>query len=863
MTVRSRRAAGTFRGSRRYVSTHSSGHFLSGQEPNIEPHALSLRSTDRPSANRFVRLLPSCSAVVGLFAACAVLSPWGVQAARAQEIHGRIVAESSGEPIQGALVSLRDTAGVRRATGFSGPDGGMVVGAPRPGTYRLRVERIGYRTWTSPPLEVASGETLRRTFRVAVRPVRLADLEVTGERTCGTPRDEGEIVARVWEEASKALDAARVGDAKGLYRFRVRAYDRKLDADASRVVEEESRTYTARINQPFMSPPADELARDGYIEGSVMEGRTYYAPDVSALLSDTFFGTHCFRVERDEDAGLLGLRFEPAPGRDLPEIAGTLWVEERTAELRSLDYRYVNFGVDVDGETGGGRLEFRPLPSGAWVIQRWWIRMPRLAAERAWWGQEGGYSFQVQSMSETGRVITQIHSPEGELLYDLEQATLTGTVRDVARQTSAAGAVLRLEGSGRADTTDAEGRFRMTGLQAGTYTLAMEHPRLDSLGAEVRERRVHLRVGKVTEVGMELPSRTTLLAEGCGSGPTDSTSHVVGYVRAAGSGTPLPGTTVAVRRAGSDAPGEGGGKSDLASTRSSTAGAFRLCDVPAGRLEVVARLVGQEVDSAVVTPGSPGDVRSVELTVDRASEAAGGSIAGRVVDEAGEPVSSAEIRLEGTDARAVTDPEGRFSLSKIPAGRHVFRVQHAGYQTVSDTLHVRPGASLSVGVHVAADAIPLEPIRVEVRGEEGEVRGLGVPETSTRSYVLDPARVDSLRGRVGDVEGLLRRLNAPGLRVRELVDNRNPVDRSLCVEMARGGASRRSLSSPSQGPRCRMVQVRVDGMMVGNPRHYLEQLNVETIERVELIPAIEAGARFGTGSANGVLLIYTRQGDSR
>lgn len=831
----------------------------------IEPRAardrlVSLSPSDRPVS--VLRPSPTC---LVLFLTVVGLATAGIRSAGAQEINGRIVAESSGEPIQGALVSLRDTAADRRATAFSGPDGGFEVKAPRSGTYRLRVERIGYRTWTSAPLELAAGETLRRTYRVPVRPVRLADLEVTGERTCGTPRDEGAVVARVWEEASKALDAARVSGEKGLYEFRVRAHDRELDPGARRVQKEDVRTYTTRTNQPFMSPPADQLAREGYFEGSLREGRTYYAPDVSTLLSDTFFATHCFRVERKGDGGLIGLRFEPAPGRDVPEIAGTLWVEEGTAELRTLEYRYVNFGVDLDDRTGGGRLEFQPLPSGAWVIRRWRIRMPRLAAERAWWSERGRYSYRVQSLHETGRVITEIRSPEGELLYDLEQATLTGRVRDEADGAPVPDAVVRLEGTGRADTTGAGGRFRVTGLPAGRYTLAMDHPRLDSLGAEAREENVQLRAGEVTESRLTLPGRTALLAEKCGAGAaTDSTVHVVGFVRGGGSGAAVPGARVALRRTDAGGREEGGERGILARTRSTPGGAYWLCDVPVeGRVAVEARFLGREVDSGALAPGA-GEVRRVDLAVDLGQEAPGGAVGGRVVEaEGGEPVPAAEVRLEGEDARAVTDAEGRFRLPEIPPGRYVLRVRHTGYRSVSDTLRVRQGTSLRVRALLAADAIPLEPIRVEVRAEEEEVRGLGVREKSTRSYVLDETEVDSLRGRVGDVEGLLRRMHAPGLRVRELVNNRNPVDRSLCVEMSRGGGARRSLSHPSQGPRCRMVQVRVDGMMVGNPRNYLERLDMDVIERVELIPAIEAGARFGTGSANGVLLIYTREGGSR
>lgn len=771
--------------------------------------------------------------------------------AGAQEVRGRLVAESTGEPVQGAMVSLRDEAGERRAAAFTGPDGGFVLEAPAPGAYRVRAQRIGFRTWMSPPVEVSAGETVRRTFRVSMEPVSLRDLEVTGERRCGTPAVEGEVVARVWEEASKALEAARVSGERGMYEFTVRAYDRELDARARRVREESSHTYTARTNQPFMSPPPGELAASGYVRGSVEEGRTYYAPDLSTLLSDTFFDTHCFRVEREGGAGLLALRFEPGPGREVPEIRGRLWVEEGTGELRHMEYDYVNLGVDVNARATGGRLEFRRLPSGAWVIRRWWIRMPVMAARRAWWDERERRSYELQGIHETGREIAQIRTPEGRLLYDLERATLVGTVRDSTRGVPLEGAVVRVAGTEWADTTGADGRFRITGLPEGRYSVDLRHPRLDSLGiVELPARDARLAAGELSRVALAVPSWTSLLAASCEAEGT----HVVGRVRERGAELPLSGVRVTVGK-----PSAGGAPPDssrlLAQTVTDARGHFRFCALPpSGSVSVRASYLGATADSTV-SAARGGAVRA-DLGLAVATRAA---VVGRAVDaETGKPIRGAEVRLGAGEASwsAVTDEEGRFRMTEVERGRHPLRVDHSAYPAVEDTLRVEPGVSLSVSVRLASDVVPVEPLRVEVEREGRErVQGLGVPEAATRAYVLSTAEVDSLRGSVGSVESLLRRMRVPGLSVRELVNERNPVDRSLCVELARQRGGR--------NPRCNMVQVRVDGALVAEPMTYLENLDVESVERVELIPPTEAGARFGTGSETGVLLVYTRQGEAR
>ncbi|HEV2749214.1 MAG TPA: carboxypeptidase-like regulatory domain-containing protein [Gemmatimonadales bacterium] len=87
---------------------------------------------------------------------------------------------------------------------------------------------------------------------------------------------------------------------------------------------------------------------------------------------------HCFGIKGPTvlDSGLIGLSFEPVPGHTLRDVAGVLWLDRQTAELRSLEYRYTNLASWVPRDRAGGRLEFERLPTGAWIVRRWWIRSP-------------------------------------------------------------------------------------------------------------------------------------------------------------------------------------------------------------------------------------------------------------------------------------------------------------------------------------------------------------------------------------------------------------------------------------------------------------------------------------------------------
>ena len=154
-------------------------------------------------------------------------------------------------------------------------------------------------------------------------------------------------------------------------------HEQLLDRRGSPVSEavlEEVRFYG---RHPFRAIPAQDLVLGGFVQQP--GGRVaYYAPDADVLLSDSFVRRHCFRLVRGrgKSAGLLGLSFEALPESRLPDIEGVMWVDPTSAELRWLDFTYVNIAASIKQQGLGGMVEFARLPSGAWIIRSWWIRVP-------------------------------------------------------------------------------------------------------------------------------------------------------------------------------------------------------------------------------------------------------------------------------------------------------------------------------------------------------------------------------------------------------------------------------------------------------------------------------------------------------
>jgi hypothetical protein len=403
-------------------------------------------------------------------------------ASAAQVVEGR-VAHGTGEPIDGALVVLLDLAGARKAGTLTDAAGRFRIVAPAAGEYRIQAERIGYSTELSAPFNLRPGQTLHHALAVSLRPVTLEGIVVQGENRC-TKRPAGGLAThRVWEEARKALHAAAWTQESGLVRYRIRRYNRDLDPRARRVTREDARVRSGVGERPFESLSAELLVGRGFVQ-QTDSGRMYYAPDAEVLLSDAFLDTHCFQLVVDlrERADQIGLSFDPIRGRGVPDIAGTLWIDQSTGDLRELDFRYT--GLDrLDGATGaGGRVEFERLPSGAWIVRRWWLRMPIMGVrgqrrELAGIREEGGEVVEVlaRGVAERTPPLPPVAADRDLPLAELDRVRLFGQVVDWSTGEPVSNAAIELPDADRRTLTDPMGRFLFTRVPIGAHGVNVQH----------------------------------------------------------------------------------------------------------------------------------------------------------------------------------------------------------------------------------------------------------------------------------------------------------------------------------------------------------------------------------------------------
>jgi hypothetical protein len=459
------------------------------------------------------------SALIPLLLACGTTAPLGAQAVR-----GRVVEQGSELPVRGAFITLLDDEGKRQGATLADSLGNFFIRAPGAGRYTLRTHRIGHQTTTTPILELGKGETLSYRIEAPIAPIVLEEVSAAARSRCDLPRELGAETQLLWDEARKAISiVAWLGRGRGVP-YQGFAYERTRRVLSREIEEQRAWLYSGYGRSPFSSEAAGDLAKHGYVRVLDVDHYQYYGLDATELLSDSFLETHCFRV-RDAGPGeesMIGLGFEPIPSHTLPDITGALWLNRATFELRFLDFTFTRhpYAFPVPSGPFGGRVEFRRLDNGAWIVERWSLRMPQFPVDISLpptTVNDRRIESARDSLIMLQRFGLQIREVGGEIRYIADPgpaaeglAAVEGVVFDSTRAAPLAGASVFLNRGGPVARTGIDGTFRMIGLPAGHHEIAFVHPYADSLGLVVRPRPIVLTNGEFARAELFIPR-----GEGC------------------------------------------------------------------------------------------------------------------------------------------------------------------------------------------------------------------------------------------------------------------------------------------------------------------------------------------------------------
>jgi hypothetical protein len=517
-----------------------------------------------------------------LVSACLLLARSA--SADAQLVLGRVHDAVSSRPLDGAVVTLIVEADGAEISVFSDPGGTYRLRATRAGVHRVRIKRIGYQPFTSAPFAVDLTATVTvPEVALAPRPQVVEKVSIASDQQCQVNPREGKGVVDLWEDVRAALEATIMTASEQRFVLRYVTTERRLDTKLREVGRRED-AHTARGAMVWASISAEQLAREGYVF-RVGDDVMYRGLDARVLLSDSFLDTHCFKVAPKHAANdsLAGLAFEPVRRGSRIEVRGVLWLNSLSGELDSIDFTYEGLNLGFSTRELGGRVEFEQLPSGRWIVDRWWIRMPRIEQRQPLRGggrAPGRIEQSLVGFDEVGGAVFDIMTTESAARAAAPRPVITGVIHDSSSGHALVGARVSIADPVRTATTDQRGWFSLDSVPRAELSLTATHPRLDSLTIGRWSWRIAADTALTRTLTLALPPLEQLLARLCPPPSLDEDAGVLaGRVGDAGQGV----VGAAVRAAWLVTSVDASGVKRIQHAATATTGSdgsFAVCGVP-------------------------------------------------------------------------------------------------------------------------------------------------------------------------------------------------------------------------------------------------------------------------------------------
>lgn len=259
------------------------------------------------------------------------------------------------------------------------------------------------------------------------------------------------------------------------------------------------------------------------------------------------------------------------------------------------------------------------------------------------------------------------------------------------------------------------------------------------------------------------------------------------------------------------------------------------------------------------------------------------TIRGTVTDPAsGAVVADALVVMVNDEGERVatmfTSADGTFAFAPPGPGGYMVGVTGLGYQQAITPRLALGTADIALDIFLPPDPVTLDSLTVvSTRNtpDAGRLRGLIMPERHRGTLVgrLTRAEIES-RGPRGDLVSLLATMNIPGLRARRYALSTGAPETGVCVELGRNrsvlaktGSRLRLASDPlgfatqddieARADACAMMAVYVDDFPVSDPASVLSAITPTELDRIEVLPPLQALARYGARAANGALMLWT------
>ena len=398
--------------------------------------------------------------------------------AAAQDLRGTVRDSASRQPIPAALLLLLDANGATLGRNITSERGTYRV-VLSPGMVRLRVVRIGFRPREAVIPAVTDGVA---TLDIAMQslPTMLEPVRVTDQTRCPERSDRKAAIA-LWEQARAGLLAtivARTSQHATVVRL---LFNRLLARNSDDIAYQRVRIdSSANAATSFnASRTAEEFVANGFMDAHDGD-QVFLAPDAEVLVDDAFARGYCFRLTsppRERPRTQLGLAFNAVGSRrDRIDIDGTLWIDTAQRAIRDIEFRYVGLDRALDRFRSGGHVGFHEAANGIVFVDRWGLRLIAATPMSPPPSSPVVARATVMMTNSQRLYVQEIGGEVARAAWD-DGTTWTaplGTVRGrVMRDstTAADGVLVTLHETGYSTRTDSTGRFVISRLLPGPYTV--------------------------------------------------------------------------------------------------------------------------------------------------------------------------------------------------------------------------------------------------------------------------------------------------------------------------------------------------------------------------------------------------------
>lgn len=235
-----------------------------------------------------------------------------------------------------------------------------------------------------------------------------------------------------------------------------------------------------------------------------------------------------------------------------------------------------------------------------------------------------------------------------------------------------------------------------------------------------------------------------------------------------------------------------------------------------------------------------------------AAQGTTGTIEGTVVDAAsGRQLPNAQVVVSGTRLGAQTNSRGDYRIVAVSAGPISVIARLIGYAPITKRVTVTPGGTVRADFAMAQSAVTLGDIVVTGTGGAVEEKKLG--------NTVAKINLDELK-------------TSPIMKTDEILQGRIPGVSVLPTGGATGQGARIRIRgnaslSQSNNPILYIDGVRADngggfGGTAAAPPSRLDDIDPESIERIEILKGAAAATLFGTEASNGVIQVFTKKGSA-